>query len=55
MCDWANGTDGFYHGKIAFFFKFRWFHFKELQNVTLKEFLQLGTVQLSADEFRTYF
>ncbi len=52
MCDWANGTDGFYHGKIAFFFKFRWFHFKQLQNVTLKKFLHLGTVGLKEEEFQ---
>ncbi len=52
MCDWANGIDGFYHGKIAFFFKFRWFHFKQLQNVTLKKFLYLGTVGLKEEEFQ---
>ena len=52
MRDWANGTDGFYHGKIAFFFKFRWFHFKQLQNVTLKKFLHLGTVGLKEEEFQ---
>ncbi len=52
MRDWANGIDGFYHGKIAFFFKFRWFHFKQLQNVTLKKFLHLGTVGLKEEEFQ---
>ena len=53
MRDWANGIDGFYHGQIAFFFKFRWFHFKQLQNVTLKKFLHLGTVGLKEEEFKT--
>ena len=33
-CDWAKGDVEFYHGKIAFFFKFRWFGFEKLQNVT---------------------
>ena len=54
MRDWANGTDRFYHDKIAFFFKFRWFHFEQLKNVTLKKFLQLGT-ELSDDEFEHLF
>ncbi len=52
MRDWANEIDGFYHGKIAFFFKFRRFHFKQLQNVTLKKFLHLGTVGLKEEEFQ---
>ena len=43
MRDWENGADDFYHAQIAFFFKLRWFHFEQLQNVTLKKFLQLGT------------
>ena len=54
MHDWANGVDRFYHGKIAFFFKFRWFHFEQLQNVTLKKFLQFGT-ELSEEEFESVF
>ena len=29
MRDWANRIDTFYHGKIAFLFKFRWFHFEK--------------------------
>ena len=48
MHDWANGIDGFYHGKIPF-------HFEQLPNVTLKEFLQSGTVGLSADKFEHIF
>ncbi|CAB3999248.1 NACHT, LRR and PYD domains-containing 14-like, partial [Paramuricea clavata] len=54
MRDWANGIDGFYHGKIAFFFKFRWFHFEKLQNLTLKEFLQFGT-ELNEHQFKSIF
>ena len=54
MRDWANRIDAFYHGKIAFLFKFRWFHFEKLQNITLKKFLQFGT-ELSEDEFESAF
>ena len=54
MQDWAKEIDSFYLGKIAFFFKFRWFHFEQLQNVTLKKFLQLGT-ELSESEFECIF
>ena len=54
MRDWAKGIDRFYHGKIAFFFKFRWFHFEQLQNVTLKKFLQIGT-ELKESEFESIF
>ena len=54
MQDWAKGVDKFYHGKIAFFFKFRWFHFEQLQNVTLKKFLQIGT-ELKESEFESIF
>ncbi len=54
MRDWANGIDGFYHGKIAFIFKFRWFHFEQLKNVTVKKFLQFGT-ELNDDEFEQIF
>ena len=54
MHDWAKEIDSFYHGKIAFFFKFRWFHFEQLQTVTLKKFLQLGT-ELRESEFECIF
>ena len=54
MQDWAKEIDSFYLGKIAFFFKFRWFHFERLQNVTLKKFLQLGT-ELRESEFESIF
>ncbi len=53
-CDWAKEDVEFYHGKIAFFFKFRWFGFEKLQNVTLKKFLQFGT-ELSEDQFESVF
>ena len=54
MYDWAKGDIEFYQGKIAFFFKFRCFNFKELQHVTLKKFLQLGT-ELNEDQFESVF
>ena len=54
MHDWAGEIDTFYRGKIAFYFKFRWFHFEQLQNVTLKKFLQFGT-GLSEKEFESVF
>ena len=53
-CDWAKGDVEFYHDKIAFFFKFRWFGFEQLQNVTLKKFLQFGT-ELNEDQFESVF
>ena len=42
ICDWANGIDEYYSGKIALFFKFRWFNLDELANLSLKKFLQIG-------------
>ena len=54
MYDWAKGDIEFYQGKIAFFFKFRWFDYEKLQNVTLKKFLQLGT-ELNEDQFESVF
>ena len=42
ICDWANGDDEYYSGKIALFFKFRWFNLNQLANLSLKEFLQVG-------------
>ena len=54
MHDWARGIDSFYHGKIAFYFKFRWFHFEQLQTVTLREFLQVGS-KMSENEFESVF
>ena len=54
MHDWARGIDRFYHGKIVFYFKFRWFHFEQLQTVTLRKFLQVGS-KLSKNEFESVF
>ena len=52
--DWANGIDRLYSGKIAFFFKFRWFNFEELKKISLKKFLQYGT-GLSEESFEGIF
>ena len=50
MRDWASGMDEFYHDKIAFYFKFRWFNAKDMKDMTLKTFLRNGT-QLSDEIF----
>ena len=54
--DWANNVDNYYDNKIAILFKFRWFNgnVKELYNIFLKKFLQLGT-RLSDDEFERIY
>ena len=54
--DWANNVSNYYDKKIAIFFKFRWFNgnVKELYNISLKKFLQLGT-RLSDDEFERIY
>ncbi|CAB3990290.1 Hypothetical predicted protein, partial [Paramuricea clavata] len=54
MRDWANGIDKFYRGKIAFYFKFRWFNSNELKDMTLKTFLRCGT-ELSDEEFEKIY
>ena len=54
MRDWANGVDEFYHGKIVFYFKFRWFNSKEPNGMTLKTFLQHGT-ELSDEIFEIIY
>ena len=43
MRDWASRVDKFYHGKIAFYLKFRWFNVNNTKDMTLKKFLQYGT------------
>ena len=48
--DWANEVDQFYKGKVAFYFKFRWFNFEEFQNLSLKSFLFYGTGLMHIDE-----
>ena len=53
LLDWANELDPFYHDKIAFYFKFRWFNNNQIP-VTLKTFLCSGT-QLSNEEFEEIY
>ena len=54
MRDWASRVDKFYHDKIAFYFKFRWFNEKDKEDMTLKTFLHNGT-QLSDKEFEKIY
>ena len=49
--DWANEMDVSYSDKIAFIFKFRWFNNDNLENISLKAFLQFGTLGLSEEYF----
>ena len=53
LLDWANERDRFYHDKIAFYFKFRWFNGNHIR-VTLKTFLCDGT-QLSNEKFQEIY
>ena len=53
LLDWANERDRFYHDKIAFYFKFRWFNNNQIP-VTLKTFLCNGT-QLSNEKFQEVY
>ena len=52
--DWANELDEFYHDKIAFYLKFRWFSVNDMKKMTLKTFLCNGT-QLSSKKFEKIF
>ena len=52
MRDWASGVDKFYHDKIAFYLKFRWF--KDMKDMNLKTFLCNGT-QLSCEKFEKIY
>ena len=54
MRDWASGVDEFYHDKIAFYLKFRWFNAKDIKDMTLKTFLRNGT-QLSDEKFEKIY
>ena len=54
MRSWANGIDEFYHDKIAFYLKFRWFNVNDIKDMTLKTFLRNGT-QLSDKEFEKIY
>ena len=53
--DWANEMDVSYSDKIAFIFKFRWFNNDNQENMSLKEFLQFGTLGLSEEYFDHLF
>ena len=52
--DWAKEVDEFYRGKIAFYFKFRWFNSTEPIGMTLKTFLRHGT-ELSDEKFERIY
>ena len=52
--DWAKEVDEFYRGKIAFYFKFRWFNSTESIGMTLKMFLRYGT-ELSDEKFERIY
>ena len=54
MRDWAKGVDEVYRGKIAFYFKFRWFNAKDPIGMTLKMFLRYGT-ELSNEKFQRIY
>ena len=54
MRDWASGVDKFYHDKIAFYLKFRWFNAKDMKDMTLRTFLCMGT-QLSDEKFEKIY
>ena len=55
ICDWANGIDEYYSGKIALFFKFRWFNLDELANLSLKEFLHIAITSVSGEMFESIY
>ena len=52
MRDWASRVDEFYHDKIAFYLKFRWF--EDMKAINLKTFLCNGT-QLSGEKFEKIY
>ena len=52
--DWAKDSDEFYHDKIAFYFKFRWFSANGMNKLTLKTFLCYGT-ELAQDKFEKIY
>ena len=54
MYDWAKGDVDFYHEKIVFILKFRFFSIHQYQTVSLKEFLRFGT-NLNEEEFEEIF
>ena len=52
--DWAKDSDEFYHDKIAFYFKFRWFSANDMNELTLKTFLCYGT-ELAKEKFEKIY
>ena len=54
MRDWARAVDDYFRGKIAFYFKFRWFLSNEMKNISLKTFLRFGT-GLSDERFHEVY
>ena len=52
MHDWASEVEEFYHDKIAFYLKFRWF--KDMKDMNLETFLCNGT-QLSNEKFEKIY
>ena len=52
--DWASHIDEFYRDKIPIIFKIKLFNAAELNNISLKKFLQLGT-RLDDDEFERIY
>ena len=52
MRDWASRVDEFYHDKIAFYLKFRWF--KDMKDINLNTFLCNGT-QLGDEKFEKIY
>ena len=52
--DWESEFDEFYHDKIAFYLKFRWFKGNDTEEMTLKTFLRCGT-ELENDEFEKIY
>ena len=54
MRDWARAVDEFYHDKIAFYLKFRWFNARNMKDMNLKTFLCMGT-QLSDEKFEKIY
>ena len=54
MRSWANGIDEFYHEKIAFYLKFRWFNVTDIKDTNLRTFLRNGS-QLSDKGFEKIY
>ena len=55
ICDWANGIDKYYSGKIVLFFKFRWFNMKQFESLSIKQFLHIGARSVSGKMFESIY